>query len=31
MKKIGSTIIRYRCVLSIVADMKYVEETWLAA
>src|SRR6266542_2171263 len=31
MNAIGSTIMIQRCVLSIVADMKYVEEIWLAA
>ena len=25
----GSPIIRYRCILSIVVDMKYVEAIWL--
>jgi hypothetical protein len=31
MKTSGRIIIIVRCVLSIVADMKYVEATWLAA
>ena len=31
MNATGSTIMIQRCVLSIVADMKYVDEIWLAA
>ena len=31
MNAIGRTIMIQRCVLSIVADMKYVDEIWLAA